>query len=74
MHDELSRLVAAGLDPVQALRGATSTAAEVFDLRDRGTLRPGSRADVLLCGGDPTRDITRTRDVRGVWIAGTRAR
>ncbi|MDI1460803.1 amidohydrolase family protein [Catellatospora sp. KI3] len=74
LHDELARLVAAGLTPAQALRGATSLAADTFALTDRGTISPGSRADVVLIDGDPTRDIAATRAIRGVWIAGDRVR
>ncbi len=72
VHDELARLVAAGLPPVDALRGATSTAADVFGLTDRGRIAPGLRADLVLVDGDPTRDITQSRAVRGVWIGGER--
>jgi imidazolonepropionase-like amidohydrolase len=74
LHEELGRLVAAGLSPVAALRGATTLAARVFGLTGRGAVAPGLRADLLLVDGDPTRDITATRAIRGVWIAGTRVR
>ncbi|WP_394618942.1 amidohydrolase family protein [Lentzea sp. JNUCC 0626] len=72
LHDELDRLVGAGLTPVEALRAATSLAAETFGLTDRGAVLPGRRADLVLVEGDPTRDITATRRIRGVWIGGTR--
>ncbi len=62
----------AGLSPTEALRSATSAAAEAFGLADRGVVEPGRRADLVLVGGDPTSDVSVTRDVRGVWIAGTR--
>ncbi|WP_372983678.1 amidohydrolase family protein [Microbacterium sp.] len=70
VHDELSRLVDAGLTPVEAIEGATSRAADVFGLTDRGRIAPGLRADLLLVGGDPTRTIGATRDIKGVWIGG----
>lgn len=72
LHEELERLVRAGLTPGEALQGATSLAASVFGLADRGTIAPGLRADLVLCAGDPSRDITATKDIRGVWIAGVR--
>ncbi len=72
LHDELELLVEAGLSPTEALRRATSAAAEAFGLADRGAVEPGRRADQVLVGGDPTSDVSVTRDVRGVWIAGTR--
>lgn len=74
LHEELGRLVHAGLTPVEALQGATSRAASTFGLTDRGTITPGLRADLVLCAGDPSLDISATRDIRGVWIAGARVR
>lgn len=72
LHEELERLVRAGLTPAEALRGATSLAADTFGLADRGVVAPGRRADLLLVDGDPTTDITSTRNVRDVWIGGVR--
>ncbi|WP_329236707.1 amidohydrolase family protein [Streptomyces sp. NBC_00111] len=74
LHDELGLMVAAGLTPVEALRGATTLTAQTFGLDDRGVIEPGRRADLLLVDGDPTTDITATRDIVGVWIAGERIR
>lgn len=74
LHEELQRLVGAGLTPEQALKGATSLAASVFGLTDRGRIAAGLRADLVLCSGDPTRDVSATRDIQAVWIAGTRVR
>jgi imidazolonepropionase-like amidohydrolase len=72
LHDELARLVGAGLTPVEALQAATSTAARVFGLHDRGRIAVGLRADAVLVAGDPTADIGATRAIRGVWIGGRR--
>lgn len=72
LHDELGLLVDAGLTPAQALDAATSVAAQHFELPDRGRIAPGLRADLVLLGADPTVDITNTRTIRGVWIAGER--
>jgi imidazolonepropionase-like amidohydrolase len=72
LHGELERLVAAGLTPAEALAGATSLAAARFHLDDRGVIAPGKRADLLLVEGDPTKDITATRAIVGVWKAGVR--
>jgi imidazolonepropionase-like amidohydrolase len=46
----------AGLSPVEALRAATSDAADAFDL-EAGRLRPGLEADVLVVQGDPLEDL-----------------
>lgn len=71
-HDELELLVEAGLTPVEALRAATSEPANVFGLNDRGRIAPGMRADLVLLGADPTLQITATREIRQVWVAGQR--
>jgi imidazolonepropionase-like amidohydrolase len=64
---ELAALVARGMTPVQALRAATVTSAELVQLDDRlGRLREGYHADIIAVPGDPTQDITRTQDVRFV--------
>ncbi|MFK0173671.1 amidohydrolase family protein [Streptomyces sp. NPDC090306] len=74
LHDELVLMTEAGLTPVEALRSATALIAQTFALPDRGVIEPGRRADLLLVDADPTTDITATRAVDGVWIAGKRVR
>ncbi|RFA22732.1 amidohydrolase family protein [Subtercola boreus] len=71
-RDETGLLVDAGLSPVEALRAATSTSAELYGFENRGVIRPGSVADLLLVNGDPTADIAAVGDIRGVWLAGRR--
>ena len=73
VHHELQLLVRAGLTPTQSLTAATSTTARRFGLTDRGRIREGLRADLLLVDGDPTVDITDTLSIRAVWRNGTRA-
>src|SRR5262249_6952392 len=70
LHRELELLVNAGLSPTEALASATSVPATTFGLRDRGRIATGLRADLLLVAGDPTTDITATRDIVGVWKQG----
>ena len=70
LHRELELLVHAGLTPTQALASATSVPADVFELSDRGRIAAGRRADLLLVDGDPTFDITATRNIAGVWKGG----
>ncbi|MQA96376.1 MAG: amidohydrolase family protein [Streptosporangiales bacterium] len=72
LHQELRRLVGAGLTPREALTAATAAPARCFGLDDRGGIRPGLRADLVLVDGDPTTDIDRTLDIRGVWRGGRR--
>ena len=70
MHGELELLVAAGMSPVEALRAATSAPAAAFRIDDRGRIAKGLRADLLLIDGDPTKDITATRAIAGIWKGG----
>ncbi|MEU6292001.1 amidohydrolase family protein [Streptomyces sp. NPDC046988] len=70
LHHELELLVRAGLTALEALRATTRLPAQSFGLRDRGAVRPGHRADLLLVDGDPLTDITATRAVRRVWVGG----
>lgn len=72
VHSELEALVATGLTPVQALAGATSATARAFRLEDRGSIRAGLRADLLLVEGDPTTTIRDSRRIAAIWKRGLR--
>jgi imidazolonepropionase-like amidohydrolase len=72
LHHELELLVNAGLTPAEALDAATALPAEHFGLFDRGRILPGLRADLVLLEADPLADISATRRIRGVWVAGQR--
>jgi imidazolonepropionase-like amidohydrolase len=71
-HTELETVVKAGLSPVEALADATSVPAKIFSLDDRGRIAPGLRADLLLVRGDPTIDISATKDIVAIWKQGVR--
>lgn len=73
VHRELQLLVAAGLAPAEALTAATARTADVFGLLDRGRVRPGQRADLVLVDGQPDQDITDTQRIDVVWKGGARA-
>ncbi|KAJ6598164.1 hypothetical protein DFH09DRAFT_903579 [Mycena vulgaris] len=70
LHGELELLVEAGLSTVDALRSATVLAARHNLLFDRGVIAPGMRADLLLISGNPIANISATRNIQRVWIAG----
>lgn len=70
MHRELELLVQAGLSPSEALSAATANAADAFALADRGRIAVGLLADLVLIDGDPTSDISDSRQIARVWRNG----
>ncbi|TDI71609.1 MAG: amidohydrolase family protein [Bacteroidetes bacterium] len=60
---ELELLVEYGMTALEAMRAATSVNAETFHLTDRGVVRSGFLADLIATLGDPTTDITASRNV-----------
>ncbi|MBA2947894.1 metal-dependent hydrolase family protein [Streptomyces himalayensis] len=67
---ELIALVDRGMAPLQAIRAATTVAAELIDADDRGRLEAGLLADVIAVPGDPLKDIGVTENVRFVMKGG----
>jgi imidazolonepropionase-like amidohydrolase len=59
-----------GLTPPEVLAAATRTAAEAIGLSDRGTLKPGLRADLLIVDGNPLQDLACLAKVKAVMKAG----
>jgi Tol biopolymer transport system component len=71
IHLELQELVAAGLSPLEAIRAATGTAAQVVGAeRDLGTVEVGKWADLIILDADPLSDIRNTRRIRAVMQSG----
>jgi imidazolonepropionase-like amidohydrolase len=70
VHEELEYLVEAGLSPYEALRTGTVNVAAYLREPDAGTLEVEKRADFILVGGNPLRDIKAAADVRGVFVRG----
>ena len=71
IHEELERLVAAGLSPFEALRMGTANASRFMDQQNEwGRVATGLRADLLLLDADPTADIANTRKIAGVMLRG----
>ena len=64
-------MVERGMTPMQAIKSATSVAAEHMDLDNEiGALRMGLRADIIAVRGHPILDLTRLRDVSVVLKGG----
>ena len=69
--EELELMTGAGLSSLDALHATTGSAAELLDVAsDRGTLRPGQRADLVLVEGDPEDVGTLGDRVRSVYLDG----
>jgi imidazolonepropionase-like amidohydrolase len=59
------------MQPIDAIRAATSTAAEILRLTGEvGTLSPNATADIIAVDGDPDVDIAAIRRVRFVMADG----
>jgi imidazolonepropionase-like amidohydrolase len=69
--EELELMTETGLTGIDALHAATGSAAELLDVAaDRGTIRPGLRADLVLVDGSPD-DVTKLGGrVRAVYLDG----
>ena len=72
-HLELALMVEAGLTPMQAINNATSNAARLLKLDDRGVLASGKLADLVVLESDPTADIANSRKIYAVWHRGKKA-
>lgn len=70
LHQEMELLVQAGLTPSEAISAASGNVARFFGTSDRGKIAVGLRADLLLVRGDPTKDISASRNIAGVWKNG----
>ncbi|WBA42094.1 amidohydrolase family protein [Hymenobacter canadensis] len=68
---EFRYMVEAGMPPLEALRSATVSAAELLgQTSSLGTLEPGKLADVVAVDGDPVQDINAMQRVRFVMKQG----
>ena len=67
----VTRVRDGGQDPMQAIVGATSLAAESMGLgKETGALAPGLQADIIAVGGNPVQDILALRQVLFVMKGG----
>jgi imidazolonepropionase-like amidohydrolase len=71
VHRELEQLVLAGLTPAEALRAATLSPAEYFELQGQfGRVAAGYTADLLLLDANPLDDIRHTERIHAVVFNG----
>jgi hypothetical protein len=71
LHRELSALVRAGLPPVEAIRAATSTAADLVGAKPAAVrFTPGADADFIVVSGDPLKKIEDLANITHVVRAG----
>jgi len=69
--DQFAYMVKWGMPPVQALRGATTVAADLIGWSaDVGAVEAGKFADLVAVAGDPLADITEMSRVRFVMKGG----
>jgi imidazolonepropionase-like amidohydrolase len=57
LHQEIQKMVEIGLTPIEAIRTATGTAAQLLRRTDVGTIKVGHLADLVLIDGNPTENI-----------------
>jgi ABC-type multidrug transport system permease subunit len=71
LHHELQLLVKAGLTPLEALRAATSGAAECLGAADKaGRITAGGDASLVLVEGNPLEDISDTERIVEIFFHG----
>ncbi len=68
---EFGRMVEFGMSPLEAIRSATTRAAELIDMQGQiGVIAPGSYADIIAVSGDPLSDISQLERVGFVMKGG----
>ena len=67
---EFAVYVGYGMTPIEAIRTATSGAADLLGVGDRGTIAPGQLADLVAVPGDPLKDIKMMEQVSFVMKGG----
>jgi imidazolonepropionase-like amidohydrolase len=72
MAQEFPYLVQFGLTPMESIRAATSSAAEMLDEKgELGLLAAGAYADIIAVNGDPLKDVKELAQVRFVMKGGS---
>ena len=69
-HVEMADMVASGMTPAQVIVASTKSAAEFLRLNDTGMVQANKRADFVVLDANPLADITNTRKISAVYLAG----
>ena len=68
---EFALMVKAGMTPMDAIKAATTSAADLIgDSADIGSVQPGRYADIIAVSGDPLADVTQLEHVQFVMKGG----
>jgi imidazolonepropionase-like amidohydrolase len=68
---EIIAMTKLGLPPLEAIRAATTNAADLMGWQDKiGSIQPGKYADVIAVSGDPIADIGELEHVKFVMKGG----
>lgn len=71
MHREMELFVMAGIPPLDAIKMCTYNAAKILRDEDKyGSLKTGLGADLFLVSGDPSKNISDTRNINHVIVRG----
>ena len=65
-YRELQMMVDYGMKPIEVLQSATSGNARILHMTDLGQLSAGFLADIIAVEGDPTKDISKMKNVKFV--------
>lgn len=71
-HLEMEMMVLAGMTPMDVIVASTGGSAKALKLEGIGSLTPENWADFIILDRNPLEDITNTRSISSVWIAGNR--
>ena len=71
MHRELELMVMAGIPPLEAIKACTYNGAKILRReKEFGSLQAGLSADILIVEGNPSENISDSRNVRHVFLQG----
>ena len=70
IHDEIKTFVEAGLSPFAALQTATIHPADYLGLTQKGRIKKGMDADLVLLDRNPLENIDHTKSISGVFKDG----